>query len=431
MVAGSRVSVSCMATDLRDIGNMHVFSSALACLLTVSACGADWPQFLGAQRDGRSPEKIAGVFPSTGPEIVWSVPVGEGLAGPAVADGRVILCHRVGDQSVIEAFTAEGGRKLWRQAQRTEYRDQFGFDNGPRSTPTFSAGMVFAYGADGRLTCVEAATGALQWTRDLAVELEAPSGWFGRACAPLVVGELVLVNAGGRWQGKPAGVVAFRVADGSVAWAGSQDEASYSSPITASLSAGPAAVFFTRKGVELLNPSTGATLVSEVFEPDIAASVSACTPVMVGPSRFFLSGCYALGAKVWEVGPGYTLKTLWAHNDVLDSHYGTPVLFEGHLYGFHGRQEQGQELRCVRVADGVVRWSQRLPAGSVLLAAETLVVLTEKGELIVAPATPDGFKPSDRGNILAATTRAFPALSNGLLYARDGKKLVAVRLAAP
>ena len=85
----------------------------------------------------------------------------------------------------------------------------------------------------------------------------------------------------------------------------------------------------------------------------------------------------------------------------------------------------------MRVADGVVRWSQRLPAGSVLLAAETLVVLTEKGELIVAPATPDGFKPSDRGNILAATTRAFPALSNGLLYARDGKKLVAVRLAAP
>jgi outer membrane protein assembly factor BamB len=287
---------------------------------------------------------------------------------------------------------------------------------------------VVAYGADGRLTCVEAATGKRLWARDLAAELDSPKGWFGRACAPLVVGDLVIVQAGGRWQGKPAGVAAFRMADGSVAWTGSEAEASYSSPILARFTAGESVVAFTRAGVELLDPANGTSLAREAFEPDIAASVSACTPLPVGANRFFLSGCYGLGAKVWEVGAGFALKTVWAKGEAMDCHYGTPVFHEGHLYGFHGRQEEGQELRCVSAADGGVKWSARLPAGSLVSAAGTLVILTEKGELILAPATPDGFKPTARGQILAATARAYPALSDGLLFARDGKSLVAVRV---
>jgi len=407
---------------------MSVFSIAFWLAAAPVAPASDWPQFLGPERDGRSVEMIADGFPAAGPEQVWKAPVGSGLAGPAVADGRVVLFHRQGGEAVLEAWAVADGRKLWRQAAPTDYRDDFGFDNGPRSTPTISGGKVFAYGADGRLTCVDAATGKLVWTRDLAVEMESPKGWFGRACAPLVEGELVLVQAGGRWQGKPAGVAAFRVVDGSVAWTGSEDEASYSSPVLARFGAGPAAVLFTRKGVELIEPGSGRTLAREMFEPDIAASVSACTPIRLGENRFFLSGCYALGAKVWEVGPGFSLKTVWAKEGAMDCHYGTPVVHDGHLYGFHGRQEQGQEMRCVSAANGTVAWSTRLPAGSVLLAGTTLVVLTEKGELILAPATPRGFKPSGRGQILAATVRGYPALSQGLLLARDGKTLVAVRL---
>ena len=401
-----------------------------ACLLSLSASVslADWPQFLGPARDGRTAEAVIKEFPDAGPAVAWKAAVGRGLAGPAVADGRVVLFHREGDAVVLEAWSAADGQRLWRQAVPTGYRDDFGFDDGPRSTPTISGGKVVAYGADGRLICVEAATGKLVWTRDLAAELESPKGWFGRACGPLVVGDRVIVQAGGRWQGKPAGVAAFRLADGSVAWIGSEDEASYSSPALARFAAGEAVVAFTRAGVELLDPVTGATRAREGFEPDIAASVSACTPLPVGPNRFFLSGCYGLGAKVWEVGSGFALKTVWAKTEAMDCHYGTPVFHDGHLYGFHGRQEEGQELRCVSAADGAVKWSTRLPAGSLINASGTLVILTEKGELILAPATPDSFKPSARGQILAATARAYPALCDGLLFARDGKSLVAVRV---
>jgi outer membrane protein assembly factor BamB len=401
-----------------------------ACLLSLSASLslADWPQFLGPERDGRSSEAVAKAFPDDGPRVVWKTTVGSGLAGPAVADGRVVLFHREGGQAVLEAWSAADGAKLWRQTVPTDYRDDFGFDDGPRSTPTISGGKVVAYGADGRLICVEAATGKLLWTRDLATELDSPKGWFGRACAPLVVRDLVIVQAGGRWQGKPAGVAAFRLADGAVAWTGSEDEASYSSPVLARFTAGESVVAFTRAGVELLDPANGTSLAREAFEPDIAASVSACTPLPVGDNRFFLSGCYGLGAKVWEVGAGFALKTVWAKTEAMDCHYGTPVFHAGHLYGFHGRQEEGQELRCVSAADGAVKWSARLPAGSLVSAAGTLVIVTEKGELILAPATPDGFKPTARGQILAATARAYPALSDGLLFARDGKSLVAVRV---
>ena len=145
--------------------------------------------------------------------------------------------------------------------------------------------------------------GELKWTRDLAAEFEAPKGWFGRCCAPLVADDRVLVNVGGRHEGKPAGVAAFAVADGTLLWTGSTDEASYSSPILTKLQGGERAVFFTRKGLEVLEPATGRSCFKTVFEPDIAASVSACTPVVCGANRIFLSGCYGMGARLWTALP--------------------------------------------------------------------------------------------------------------------------------
>ena len=125
------------------------------------------------------------------------------------------------------------------------------------------------------------------------------------------------------------------------------------------------------------------------------------------------------------------LEKRWNKEESLDCHYGTPILSRGHLYGFHGRQEQGQTLRCVRAEDGKVVWeSPQVKGGTLLLVKDTLAVVTESGELWLVEATPQSFNQLATGQILRAGHRSYPSLSNGILYARDGKGMVAVDLRA-
>ena len=393
---------------------------------------ADWPQFLGPTRDGRSPEKIVESFGPEGPKIRWRNQIGHGLAGPIVAGGKVIVFHRDGDEAIVEAFDVSDGKSHWRAAYPTDYRDDFGMDDGPRSVPTVAGGSVFSYGAEGRLQAVDLADGRVLWKRDLAAEFDSPKGWFGRCCSPLVADERVLVNVGGRHAGKPAGIAAFNVKSGQIEWIASEDEASYSSPILTTLHDRAAAAVFTRKGLEVFDPRDGAAIFKAPFEPDISASVTACTPVVCGRNRVFLSACYSVGACVWDFDQALKGREVWRETGRLDSHYATPIFLDGFLYGFHGRQEEGQVLRCIDAATGKVKWSSpELPAGSLLAAARTLVVLTEKGELVLVAANPEKFNVLARGQILGAVTRAVPALANGILYARDGRQLVAVDISPP
>src|SRR4029077_16130088 len=122
---------------------------------------------------------------------------------------------------------------------------------------------------------------------------------------------------------------------------------------------------------------------------------------------------------------GPKLTQLWASDDVLSNHYATSVYHDGYLYGFHGRQGFGQSFRAVDFRTGKVRWSQdRFLAGSVTLAGDRLLILREAGELILARASPDAFKPLARAQILPPTVRAYPALDEGLLYVRNDNTLV-------
>jgi hypothetical protein len=155
--------------------------------------------------------------------------------------------------------------------------------------------------------------------------------------------------------------------------------------------------------------------------------VSAAVPLVVG-DLIFLSASYSLGATVLRYeakGP----EKLWASDDALSNHYATSVEHQGYLFGFHGRQEEGCELRCVELKTGKVRWSEEgLKAGTVMIAGDQLLVLTERGELIRAPATAAGFKPTARAQILPFDVRAHPALADGLFYARNKNQLVCVDL---
>ena len=396
----------------------------VAWALPLPAHGQDWPQWLGPDRDGRySGLPPSTDWPSDGPPEVWRRSVGEGFAGPAVADGRLLLFHRLDGREVLEALDAATGRPLWRHDAPTAYRDDFGFDEGPRAVPVVADGRVFTFGAQGRLSAVSLETGEPLWEVDTAERFGVRKGFFGAAGSPVVEGGRVIANVGGA----NAGVVAFDAAAGDVLWTATAHEASYSSGVVAEVGGERLAVFLTREGLVGLDPATGDVRFEQRWRSRLGASVNAATPLVIG-DLIFASASYNTGAAVFQAA-GQQLTSLWSSDDALSNHYATSVHHDGYLYGFHGRQEYGPSLRAVDLRSGEVQWSEdRFMAGSVTLAGERLVIVRESGELVIAAADPDAFTPLARAQILPPVVRAYPALAGGLLYVRNTDTLVCVDL---
>jgi outer membrane protein assembly factor BamB len=397
-----------------------------ACLALAAAQAAayDWPQFLGPDRNGvYAGPPLAENWGPQGPRVVWRKPVGQGFSGPVIAQGHLILFHRVGNEEVVEALDPKTGTTQWRYAYPTSYRDDFGFDEGPRSVPVVADGVVYTFGAQGQLHAVDLAKGTKLWSEDTMRRFGVAKGWFGNAGSPLVEGGRVLANIGG----KTAGIVAFEPKTGKVMWTATNHEASYSSGVAATIAGQRLAIFLTREGLVGLEPATGKVQFERRWRSRSAASVNAATPIVVG-DLLFVSAEYGPGAAVLRVA-GSTLTELWASDEVLSNHYATSVYHNGFLYGYHGRQEFGPSLRAVEMRTGKVRWSQeQFRAGSVTLAGDRLLIMREGGEMILAPASPDGFKPLARAQVLPATVRALPALSDGFVYIRNENTLIALDL---
>jgi len=283
---------------------------------SIAASAADWPQFLGPLRNGTySGPPLARTWPKEGPPVIWKRDVGAGFAGPAVSDDRLILFHRLGDQAVVECLAARTGKEIWKAAYPTDYRDDFGFDEGPRATPTVADNRVFTFGAEGGLHCWNLTNGQKLWSIDTIKEFGAGKGFFGRACSPLVWSNLVIVALGGR---AGAGIVAFDVASGKMRWKATDDEASYSTPIVASFNGRAYLLALTREALVCLHPSDGRVAFHYPWRPPMGASVTSATPLIVD-DLIFLSASYGAGARLLrfkETGP----ELIWSKDDVLSNH---------------------------------------------------------------------------------------------------------------
>ena len=385
---------------------------------------------MGPARNGVSSDKItlAETLPNGGLEPQWSHKLGDGFSGPIVTEEHCFIFHRQGNQALLESLHAKTGKVEWTFDYQTNYVDQFGFDPGPRSTPTVAGDRIFIHGAEGMLHAITLKTGKLLWKHDLAKDFASPPGFFGRSSSPLVIGDKVLLDIGGKHQGHGANLIAFDTTTGNVSWTADAGEADYGAPmLLAPPNQPPTALFFVRAGFVGVDPANGTVRFQEPHRSRTHASVNAASPVIIG-DRFFLSSCYDVGAGLWQWHNDGTLRNLYKKQNALDCHFNTPVYFEGHLYGFHGRQESGQELRCLHLDSGTVKWKTPLPAGSVIIADRKLLVLTERGELLVGTASPTAWQLHYRTQITGAETRALPALSGNHFYARDKRKLSCVTL---
>jgi outer membrane protein assembly factor BamB len=390
-------------------------------LLGAAAYAQDWPQHLGPTRDGR----YAGSWSEKSSFTpVWTRKVGEGFSAPVVAGGRVILFHREDGQEIVESLDAATGKAQWTFRYPTAYRDDFGFSEGPRGTPAVAGDRVYTYGAEGMLHSLDLASGKKVWSVDARKEYGMRKEFFGTGCSPLVDESRVLMNLGGA---SDAGIAAFDAATGKLLWKALRDEAGYSSPVAASFGGVRHTLFFTREGLVDADAATGKPRFQYRWRARQQASVNSATPLVSG-SEVFLSASYGTGAALLDLATG-SPKVVWSGDDSLSNHYATSVLRDGYLYGFHGRQEYGQELRSVEWKTGKVMWkAEGFGAGTVTLAGTHLFLLREDGELRIAPASPKAFQPGRRVKLLSGTVRSYPALAQGRIYARNENTLGAWRI---
>jgi outer membrane protein assembly factor BamB len=387
----------------------------------------DWPQFLGPNRDGTAPAEaeLKLPWPKAGPPIAWQRTVGAGFSGPVVAGERLILFHRVGEEEVVECLHAVSGKLNWKFAYPTHYRDEFGFDEGPRATPCIAGSQVFTLGAEGVLHALDLATGKQLWHRDLNGDYGVKKGFFGVGTSPLVVGQRVIVNVGGR-EAK-AGVVALDRLTGKEAWRATDHEASYASPIVARLNDKQSIVVFTREGPVGLDAESGQVQFSRRWRARINASVNAATPLALD-GHLFVTTSYGVGALLLRP-TREGLAEVWSNDESLSSHYNTPVRLGEQLYGIDGRQEAGAELRCIDWKTGKVRWTRpRFGCATLILVGKHVLCLTESGELVAIEANPTEYTELARAVILEKPVRAHPALAYGRLFARDERKLICAEL---
>lgn len=383
--------------------------------------GSDWPQFLGPNRNGIYAGPDAAAVSLRDARLVWKKDVGAGFSAPVVIGTKLILFQRAGDRESVECMDAASGKRIWIFEYATNYRDDFGFDEGPRGTPAIANGRIYTFGAEGVLHAIDLATGKQLWRVDTHSKFGVPKGFFGAAASPLVEGAAVYVNVGGP---SGAGLVAFDKSTGNVLWTATNDEAGYSSPIAATLEGLRTILCLNRSGLVAADPSTGKVRFQFPWRSRNNASVNAAVPVVVG-NLIFLSASYKTGAVLLEVKGGAPTK-VWSSDEALSNHYATSVYSKGFLYGFHGRQEYGQALRCVEMKSGKVAWSvDDFGAGTVTLMGDRLLIVRESGEAVIAPATAKAFQIETRAKLLPGVIRSYPALADGRIYVRNEKTLAA------
>jgi len=409
-----------------------LWTALVAVIAAAPVRAEDWPQWLGLRRDNSSTEKVT---PWEGKlKVLWRKPTGEGNSSPVVAGGRVFIHAKVADKNEEEivAFDAKNGEELWRtKYERAAFRSLYG--NGPRATPAVVEGRLYAFGITGLLTCLETDKGKQVWQVDTLRQFQAKNLLFGMACSPIVVGERVLVNVGG----KGASIVAFDRGKGEVAWKALDDPASYSSPIAFGTGAERQVVFLTGANVTSLKPADGSVfwrfpLKDKLFE-------SSTTPIRAADVLLASSITYgSVGLKLETRDGKPAVKQAWK-NDALTSYFSTPVpVGKEHIYIVTGATpspfaKPSADLHCIETATGKELWKKanigQYHASLMRTGNDKLLLLTDGGELALLEPDPKEYRELARSKVSGPQTWAHPALSDGRLYVRDMAELICLQLA--
>jgi outer membrane protein assembly factor BamB len=375
----------------------------------------DWPQFRGPTRDGISAEKNwRAEWPAEGPPVAWKAEVGLGFSSIVVANGRAATAGHAGGKDTVFCFDAASGKPLWKRSYPAELGDKF-YEGGTTGTPTFEGDRLYWLSRWGDQFCFDAANGKIVWQTNVQKLTGAPIPTWGYTGAPLVQGDLLVLNVG------DAGT-AVNKATGKVVWKSAAKDCGYSTPTPVTLGGKALAILSNAENYLAVDPKTGAEAWRQRWVTEYG--VNAADPVLADGQMFISTG-YGKGGALFKIGPAGS-EQLWK-TKALRTQLNAAVLYGKHLYGPDGDTGDKAALKCLDFATGKEVWAEPgFGTGGAVVAAGKLIALSANGEIIIAPATPEGFKPITRAQVLAPKCWTAPVLANGLVYCRNQKGQIAV-----
>jgi outer membrane protein assembly factor BamB len=386
---------------------------------------SDWPAFRGSARDGRrAGVQISTDWDANPPQALWRQRIGPGWSSFAVVGDHLYTQEQRGPHEAVVCYHASTGAQHWAHTDDVRFKEAVS-GAGPRATPTIHDGKVYAQGAGGRLNCLDAATGKLIWTRDIAADSGAKVPTWGFSASPLVVKDLVLVFTGTKDKGV---LLAYDAAvGGKPRWAADKGGHSYASPQLLRLAGVDQVLIPSDKGMTALEPGTGKVLWQHDWPSD--RDLPRCVqPAQVDGSDVLLGTGFAGGTRrlhVQKGAKGLTAEEVWTTN-AIGPYFNDLVIHEGHLYGFDSAM-----LTCVSLEDGARKWRARgYGNGQLILLPDQdlLVVLSEKGEAVLVEAKPQRHTRLGKFQAIEGKTWNHPVLANGKLFVRNGQEMACYAL---
>ncbi|MBN2316044.1 MAG: PQQ-binding-like beta-propeller repeat protein [Sedimentisphaerales bacterium] len=381
--------------------------------VSVSFCStveaADWPNYRGPNYDGISSESgLSTNWPAGGPKKLWGLSIGAGFATMSVSNGRVYAMGNIDDHDILYCLDADTGKEIWKTSYPCPLLNK-NHEGGPCATPTVEGDAVYTLSKNGDAIRFNAATGDIVWHKHLNRDMgfKHPTWYFSSSA--LLVDNLVILNVGTYG-------VALNKSDGSLVWQNGKGACGYATGLPCTLNSQKCVVMPVSQEVVGLNPTTGKVLWKFPWK---TAYVINSADTIVSDDMVFISTGYNKGCALYKID-GNKPTQIW-QNKNMRNHINCSVLWQGHIYGFDGQVGGGGSLACIDFKTGEKKWSQKgMGTGSLMLADNKLIVLGERGKLVIAEASPQGFKELASAQILPKTKCwTMPILANGKIYARS------------
>ena len=402
--------------ELKRVGKKGVrrfLWGLMICVIAVCfsrmAEAADWPNYRGANYDGVSSETgWSSSWPAGGPKVLWQRSIGAGFASMAVSNERVYAMGNIDDHDILYCFDANTGNEIWKTSYPCPLLNK-NHEGGPCATPTVEGDAIYTLSKNGDAIRFKAATGDIVWHKRLNKDMGFRHPTWHFSSSPLLMDNLVILNVGTYG-------VALNKADGSLVWHNGKGACGYASGVPCTMDGQEGVAMAVSQEVVGLNPTTGKVLWK--FPWKTAYVINSADTIVSGDTVFISSG-YNKGCALYKIN-GSKVTEIW-RNKNMRNHINCTVLWQGHLYGFDGQVGGGGKLTCVDFKSGQKKWSQDgMGTGSLMLADSKLIILGERGKLVIAEASPQGYKELASAQILPKTKCwTVPVLANGKIYARS------------